>query len=205
MNIPGLSDLPMPAKNFARFIFLIILIAILYAIFNFGKNFLISKNFIQNDEENKAFLYSLKFDYKVNKVIDGDTIHIERLDGEKVEGVDKEVSVRLIGINTPETVDPRKPVECFGKEASDYMKSLAEGKVAAIEIDPSQVKFDQYGRLLAYVFIKNSGIFPNNIVFINEVMIKNGFAYEYTYNIPYKYQGEFKNLEREARRRDIGL
>lgn len=206
MATPNLSDLTGPAKNFARLVFLIVIIAIFSVLFSSGKDFLISNGILKKSIDQKEVLIDgLSFDYKVTKVVDGDTIKIERLDGGKVEGREEKMTVRLIGINTPETVDPRKPVECFGKEASDYMHDIAKGKVAAIEIDPSQDKFDQYGRLLAYIYVKNSGAYPNNVVFLNEKMIKDGYAYEYTYNTPYKYQTEFKNLQNEARNKYKGL
>lgn len=156
-------------------------------------------------DEKKNFTQSLNFDYKITKIVDGDTLKIRRLDGEKVEGVEKEMTVRLLGINTPEFVDSRKPVECFGKEATEYIKSLALGKVAALEYDFSQSKFDDYGRLLAYVYIKDSGIANKNISMLNERMIKEGYAYEYTYNIPYKYKKEFEWLESLAKVNYLGL
>ena len=73
------------------------------------------------------------------------------------------------------------------------------------EFDPSQGRYDKYNRLLAFVFIKESGVYPNNVLFLNEKMIKDGYAFEYTYNIPHKYQMEFKALERGARNYEIGL
>ncbi len=82
--------------------------------------------------------------YSVVKVVDGDTVTLSHND--------KKETVRLIGINTPETVDPRKPVECFGKEASAQAKALMTGKNVRIEKDASQGDYDKYERLLAYVF-----------------------------------------------------
>lgn len=206
MSILDLSNLKGPARNFARFIFLMIIIAIFSSIFTSGRDFLISNNLWERRIDKKEeIINNLNFEYKISKIIDGDTIKIERLDGENIKGKEKSMTVRLIGINTPEIVDPRKPVECFGKEASKYMKELANGKVAAIEIDNSQNEFDQYGRLLGYIYVKDSGIYPNNIVFLNEKMIADGYAYEYTYNIPYKYRDNFKNLQTEARNNYKGL
>lgn len=127
---------------------------------------------------------------KVIKVIDGDTLNIE-MDGNMQ-------TVRLIGLNTPETVDPRKPVECFGKEASDKAKELLTGKRVMIEKDPSQGDYDKYQRLLAYVFMEDGTNF-------NKYMIENGFGYEYTYNLPYKYQKEFKAAQGLAKSEKRGL
>src|SRR3989344_8068933 len=81
--------------------------------------------------------------YAVSKVIDGDTISIMK-DG-------KAVTLRLIGLDTPETVDPRKPVQCFGKAASDKAKELLAGTNVRLEFDASQGLLDKYGRTLAYV------------------------------------------------------
>lgn len=128
--------------------------------------------------------------YKVTKVIDGDTLHINK------DGTDEKV--RLIGINTPETVDPRTPVQCFGKEASNRMKELAEGKSVKLEYDDSQSLRDAYGRLLAYVYLEDGEM-------LNRKMVAEGYAYEYTYLTPYKYQSEFRSLQNLARTSGRGL
>lgn len=128
--------------------------------------------------------------YSVIKVVDGDTIHIE------VNG--KKETVRLIGINTPETVDPRRPVECFGKEASNKAKELLEGKKVRIETEKSQGERDKYQRLLGYVFREDG-------LFFNKLMIEEGYAYEYTYNLPYIYQAEFRAAQKTAQAEGKGL
>lgn len=128
--------------------------------------------------------------YKVTKVIDGDTIQIE-MNG----NLEK---VRLIGINTPETVDPRRPVECFGKEASKRMKDLLSGQIVRLEYDDSQGIRDTYDRILAYVYLEDNQM-------INRKMIAEGYAYEYTYMAPYKYQKEFRGLQNFARTNQYGL
>lgn len=128
--------------------------------------------------------------YVVAKVIDGDTLSID-MNGTKE-------TLRLIGINTPETVDPRKPVECFGKEASAKANELLSGKRIRIEKDPTQGDRDKYGRLLAYVYREDG-------IFFNKKMIEEGYAYEYTYNLPYKYQAEFKEAQRMAEAGRKGL
>jgi len=128
--------------------------------------------------------------YPVAKVIDGDTISIIK-DG-------KTVTLRLIGLDTPETVDPRKPVQCFGKAASDKAKELLAGKTVRLEFDSSQGLLDKYGRTLAYVFLPGGTLF-------NQYMIAEGYAHEYTYDLPYKYQREFKAAEARAREEKKGL
>lgn len=128
--------------------------------------------------------------YMVTSVTDGDTIEVD-IDGTKQK-------LRLIGIDTPETVDPRKPVECFGREASDKMKELVLGKRVKLEADSTQSDKDKYGRLLRYVFLDDD-------TFINKAMIEQGFAYEYTYQKPYQYQQDFKQSEQEAKDAKRGL
>lgn len=128
--------------------------------------------------------------YPVLRVVDGDTIDIA------VNGV--KTRLRLIGINTPETVDPRRKVECFGKEASARAKLLLTGSNVSIELDPTQDKYDKYGRLLAYVYLPDGTSF-------NKKMIEEGYAYEYTYKLPYKYQREFKQAQYEASHEGRGL
>lgn len=124
------------------------------------------------------------------KIIDGDTFDVK---------INKQVvRVRLLGVDTPETVDPRKAVQCFGKEASDKMKELLIGYSVTLETDPTQSMTDKYGRLLAYVY-RDDGLF------INKYLLENGYAHEYTYNIPYQKMDEFKALERQARDNRVGL
>jgi len=104
----------------------------------------------------------------------------------------------LIGVDTPETVDPRKPVQCFGKEASDFTKAHLKGRDITIETDDSQNIHDKYGRLLGYVILADGTNF-------NKQLIEEGFAHEYTYKTPYKYQTEFKTAEKNAKDGDKGL
>jgi micrococcal nuclease len=128
--------------------------------------------------------------YSVTSVVDGDTMKID------VDGTIE--TLRLIGINTPETVDPRRPVQCFGKEASDKVKELLEGQKVRIEQDPTQDTRDRYGRILAYVYREDG-------LFLNKKMIEDGYAYEYTHDKPYMYQDSFKNAEAIAKTNERGL
>lgn len=121
---------------------------------------------------------------KVVRAVDGDTIEIEG--GEKV---------RYIGIDTPETVDPRKPVQCFGVEASAKNKELVEGKMVRLEKDATDR--DKYGRLLRYVWAGG--------VFVNLELVKQGFAYSYSYPPDIKYQGQFVKAQQEAKEARRGL
>ena len=118
--------------------------------------------------------------FLVSRVIDGDTIIIKGTDGIKKK-------VRLLGVNTPEAVYPRKKVECFGMQASAKTKEALLGKIVRIEQDDTQGKYDRYGRMLAYVFLEDTALF-------NELLISHGYAYEYTYRLPYKYQKQSKTI-----------
>lgn len=122
--------------------------------------------------------------FKVTRVIDGDTIELEN--GERV---------RYIGIDTPETVDPRKPVQCFGVEASRKNKELVEGKSVRLEKDITDK--DKYNRLLRYVWIDD--------ILINLELVKQGFAHSYSYPPDIKYQDRFRLAEQQAREAKIGL
>lgn len=128
--------------------------------------------------------------YKVSKIIDGDTIEID-LDG-------KAERVRMIGINTPESVDPNRPVECLGKEAALEARKLLEGKQIRLKADISQDDRDKYNRLLRYVWTKEG-------LFYNLEILKRGLAKEYTYQKAYDYQQEFRAAETAAKNANKGL
>ena len=128
--------------------------------------------------------------HEVLSMIDGDTI-VVNLNGVKE-------TVRLIGVDTPETVHPSKPVQCFGAEASARTKSWLTGRSVTVVTDPSQGERDKYGRLLAYIWREDG-------LFVNRELISEGFAFEYTYNLPYEHQAEFQAAEAAAREGKEGL
>lgn len=128
--------------------------------------------------------------FLVTRIIDGDTLMI------KING--KEEAVRLIGVDTPETVDPRKTVQCFGKEASVKAKELMENKTVKLEADTTQNDRDKYNRLLRYIYLTDGTL-------VNKKLIEEGFGFEYTYQIPYKFQAEFKEAQKTAEKNKIGL
>lgn len=97
----------------------------------------------------------------------------------------------MIGIDTPETVDPRKKPECFGKEASAKTKEELLGKKVYLKIDKNQAGEDKYQRLLRYIYLEDGELF-------NKTLVEEGFAREYTYKTPYKYQKQFKKAEINA-------
>ena len=153
-----------------------------------------SATYVSSTSHSSSKKYIPKFDpekqYEVVKVVDGDTFDI------KIDN--KIVKVRMLGIDTPETVDPRKIVQCFGKEASNKTKELLLKHSVKLQSDPTQGSADKYGRLLAYVYSSEG-------IFINQYLVENGYAHEYTYNIPYEKQKEFKDLEKRARENKVGL
>jgi len=125
--------------------------------------------------------------YLCTRVIDGDTIAVEK-NGKKEK-------VRLIGVDTPETVHPFKPIEYFGKEASEFTRKKVEGKRVNLEYDWQSR--DKYGRLLAYVYIGDG-------TFLNAEIIRQGYGFAYT-RYPFKYLEDFRQYEREARTNNRGL
>jgi len=122
--------------------------------------------------------------YYVKRAVDGDTILLSN--GKRV---------RYIGIDTPETKHPHKPVEEFGEEAYQYNKSLVEGKRVRLEYDIE--KRDRYGRILAYVYVDE--------VFVNAELVKEGYAQVYTFPPNVKHQELFIGLQRMARDEGRGL
>ena len=129
-------------------------------------------------------------EYPVTDVIDGDTF--------KASVASRIITVRLLGMDTPETVDPRKPVQCYGKEASDETKRLLDGRKVSLKQNPNREVRDKYGRYLAYVY-RDDGLF------VNEHLIQNGFAREYTYGSAYSLQKEFLNDQAVAQKEGKGL
>jgi len=137
--------------------------------------------------------------YTCTRVVDGDTI--------VVKGIGK---VRLIGVDTPETVHPRKPVEYYGKEASNFTKRMVEGKKVRLEYDWQ--KKGRYGRVLAYVYVMTNDVkdmpeFKNRSsmeLMVNAELIKQGYGHAYT-KYPFKYLEQFRKYEKEARENKRGL
>jgi micrococcal nuclease len=122
--------------------------------------------------------------YTVLKVVDGDTIHVSA-NGQKLK-------IRMIGLDTPETVDPRKPVQCFGREASAQAKTILGGQQVYLETDRRR-HIDRFG---ARWRLDESGRL------FNLDMITDGCSFEYTYDLPYRYQVDFKPPENDARPRN---
>ncbi|GIW62292.1 MAG: hypothetical protein KatS3mg090_1002 [Patescibacteria group bacterium] len=122
--------------------------------------------------------------YKVVEVIDGDTIVLEN--GEKV---------RYIGIDTPELNTERGDPECFALEAKKANERLVLGKKVKLEKDVSER--DKYGRLLRYVYVED--------IFVNEYLVREGYAKAVSFPPDVKYQERFLQAERQAREKNKGL
>ncbi len=128
--------------------------------------------------------------YPVVSVTDGDTF--------KVRIAGKTEVVRIVGMNTPETVDPRKAPECFGKEASNKLKLLLTGKTVELEMDATQSDRDRYGRLLRFAFLDGKDI--------GLQMIREGYAHESLYSsTPHRYRDAYVQAQKTAEAEKVGL
>ncbi len=137
---------------------------------------------IDNQNNNETF--------NVVSITDGDTLKVH-IDG-------KTETVRIVGINTPETVDPRKKPECFGREASDKLKSLLTGQKVELEIDKTQSNRDKYGRLLRFVKLDGKDV--------GLQMIQEGYAYESLFSsVPHKYYAQYVEAQKSAQSNKVGL
>jgi micrococcal nuclease len=136
----------------------------------------------------------------VPRVIDGDTFKLSN-----------DTKVRLIGVDTPETVDPRKDVQWFGREATKKLKEWIEDKTICLrkDIDKTQ-NVDKYGRLLRYVWKYTTDERASDKTgavegfFVNAELIKQGYGFAYT-RYPFQYLENFREYEREARENNLGL
>jgi len=127
--------------------------------------------------------------YQVTQVHDGDTISVN------MNGIEEKV--RFIGVDTPETQDPRKPVECFGKAAAGFTKQLLSGSRVRLEADALSSNRDRYNRLLRYVYLADGRL-------INAEIIKSGYGFAYT-SFPFTKSDDFKSFEHRAENEKRGL
>jgi micrococcal nuclease len=121
----------------------------------------------------------------VKRVVDGDTIELK-----------SDEKVRYVGVNAPESVKVNAPVECYGKIASKKNKDMVEGKWVRLEKDVSEK--DRYGRLLRFVYLSDGS-------FVNDVLVRDGYARVSTFPPDVKLAEQFKLAEREARDAKRGL
>ena len=125
--------------------------------------------------------------YPVVSVADGDTITVA------IGGVNERV--RLIGIDAPEL---HNPAECFAQESADHARGVLAGTSVHLVADPSQDDRDRYGRLLRYVFLPDGAN-------VNADLVASGYAYEYTFDDPYRYQDLFRADQRSAESGGVGV
>jgi micrococcal nuclease len=125
----------------------------------------------------------------VTRVVDGDTIHVA-LGG-------RDEKVRYIGVDTPESVKPGTPVQCFAKRASAYNARLVAGERVRLVLDAE--RRDRYGRLLAYVYRERDGLF------VNAALVRGGYATPLTIPPNVAHEQQFRRLAAAARRRGRGL
>ena len=134
--------------------------------------------------------FSSSIAYKVERIVDGDTVVL------LMEG--KKTKVRLIGVDTPETVHPSKPVEAYGKEASQFTRNLLEGESVYIEYESGASELDKYGRLLAYLYRAPDGLF------VNLEIVRQGYGHAYT-QYPFQHMELFRTYEKKATHAGKGL
>jgi len=130
----------------------------------------------------------------VTRTVDGDTIDA------KIESSGEVVKVRFLGMNTPESVDPRRPVQCFGKEASNRLKELIEGKKVLLIDDPKADDRDKYGR-----WLRNVVRVEDNLD-VNATLVAQGYASAYlSFPLDAKRKAQIRALEQEAKTNQRGL
>jgi len=127
----------------------------------------------------------------VARVVDGDTIDVQDSAGQTSR-------VRLIGINAPESVDPKTKVQCYGEQSAVDATALLLGQSVRLEVDSTQGDKDIYGRLLRYVYLQNGTL-------ANDYFITHGDAKEYTYKTSYQKQALFKQDQALAKASQAGL
>lgn len=127
--------------------------------------------------------------YAVDSFEDGDTITVD------MNGTEERI--RMIGVDTPETQDPRVPVQCFGKAASEFTLKLIGENPVRLEADPTNTNRDRYNRLLRYVYLPDGRL-------VNAEIIKAGYGFAYTL-FPFEKLEEFRAYEAQAREQNLGL
>ncbi len=127
--------------------------------------------------------------YSINRFVDGDTVDVN-MNG-SVE------TIRMIGVDTPETHKPNTPVQCYGPEAADYTKNLIGDQKVRLQADPLDTNRDRYGRLLRYVYLADGKL-------VEKELISNGYAFAYT-QFPFTKSSEFKAYEFGAKTDNRGL
>jgi micrococcal nuclease len=126
---------------------------------------------------------------RVVRVVDGDTVRVRLRD--------RTETVRYIGVDTPETVKPGEPVQCYGKPASAFNRRLVAGR--RVELRFGRERRDRYGRLLAYVYVQGRERS------VSALLVARGYGRELTIPPNTAHARSFARLERRARERRLGL
>jgi micrococcal nuclease len=127
--------------------------------------------------------------YSINHFVDGDTIAVN-MNG-SVE------TIRMIGVDTPETHKPNTPVQCYGPQAADFTKNLIGSSSVRLQADPLDTNRDRYGRLLRYVYLPDGKM-------VETELINNGYGFAYTL-FPFQKKSEFVSDMQAAQNAKIGL
>lgn len=129
----------------------------------------------------------------VVRVVDGDTIDVH------IDGQDHDEKVRFLGVNTPETVDPRRAVQCFGKQASNFTKELLTGKRVRLDPDAQADERDKYQRLLRNIVLLDG-------TDVNASLVRSGYAYAYvSFPLNKERKKQLLRLQSEAEAMKRGL
>ncbi len=127
--------------------------------------------------------------YSIAHFVDGDTIAVN------MNGTEE--TIRMIGVDTPETHKPNTPVQCYGEEAASYTKQLIGNSKVRLQADPLDTNRDRYGRLLRYVYLGDDTL-------VEEKIITDGYGFAYT-SFPFEKTAQFKMDEQVAKQNNRGL
>ncbi|MBQ3455722.1 MAG: thermonuclease family protein [Synergistaceae bacterium] len=172
---------------------IIIIIGVIAYLFGVESVFNISGNNGGNEAGNQDFVPAV-----IVRAVDGDTAVV------KVDGQEKRV--RFLGVDTPETVHPNKPVQFYGKEASNFTKESLNGRRVWLEYDSNPQ--DRYGRHLAYIWLKNPATINESTMresMFNAKLLLGGYAKVMIIKPNKRYETEFKKFQEEAKRARLGV
>ena len=172
---------------------IIIIIGIIAYFFGGESVFNISENNGGNDSGNQDFVQAV-----IVRAVDGDTAVV------KIDGQEKRV--RFLGVDTPETVHPNKPVQFYGKEASNFTKENLNGRRVWLEYDSNPQ--DRSGRHLAYIWLNNPRTIKESTMrenMFNAKLLLGGYAKVMILRPNKRYESEFKKFQEEARNKKLGV
>ena len=172
---------------------IIIIIGVIAYFFGGESVFNLSGNNSGNDSGNQDFVQAV-----IVRAVDGDTAVV------KIDGQEKRV--RFLGVDTPETVHPNKPVQFYGKEASNFTKESLNGRRVWLEYDSNPQ--DRYGRHLAYIWLNNPKTINESTIrenMFNAKLLLGGYAKVMIIKPNKRYESEFRKFQEEARNKKLGV